>query len=137
MGDFNEDIGDDPKMMANVIAGGRLTDVHVNKHGHHTNIAIYIRGRRRINYGFVSPRLIDHAIRCGFEAFHARKVCDHRGYFVDLSMVGLFDGQLPAIVDPAEICIKSSHPRLVRKYILKLTEYFECHNIVRKVTEGK
>ena len=50
-------------------------------------------------------------------------------------MVGLFDRRLPAIVNPAERCIRSSHPRLVRKYILKLASYFEDHNIVRKVTE--
>ena len=38
MGEFNEVTGKDPKMMAKIIAAGRLTDVHTNKHGHHTNI---------------------------------------------------------------------------------------------------
>ena len=42
MEDFNERIGDDPKMMAQVIAAGRLTDVHTHKHRHHKNIATYI-----------------------------------------------------------------------------------------------
>ena len=83
MGDFNEVCGDDPKMMAKILSAGKLTDVHAHKHGH-ANIATYIRGRRRVDYCFVSPRLLDHVIRCGFEAFHARKVCDHRGYFLDL-----------------------------------------------------
>ena len=50
-------------------------------------------------------------------------------------MIGLFDRRLPAIVNPAERCIRSNHPRLVRKYIIKLASYFEDHNIVRKVTE--
>ena len=45
MGDFNEVVGDDPKMMAKVLAAGNLTDVHAHKHGH-ANIATYIRGRR-------------------------------------------------------------------------------------------
>ena len=74
-------------------------------------------------------------IRCGYKAFHARKVSDHHGYFVDLSMVRLFDRRLSAIVNPAERCIRSNHPKLVREYILKLVSYFEDHNIVRKVTE--
>ena len=74
-------------------------------------------------------------LRCGFEAFHTRKVCDHRGYFVDLSMIGLFDRRLFTIVNPVERCIRSTHPRLVQKYILKLASYFDDHNIVRKVTE--
>ena len=80
----------------------RLTDIRTNKHGHHTNIATYIRGQRRVDYCFVSPRIINHVSQCGFEAFHARKASDHQGYFVDLSMIGLFDQQLPAIVNPVE-----------------------------------
>ena len=65
--------------------------------------------------------MINHVLRCEFEAFHARKVCDHRGYFFDLSMVGLFDWRLLVIVNPAEQCICSNHPQLVQKYVLKLT----------------
>ena len=62
-------------------------------------------------------------------------MCDHRGYFIDLSIVGLFDQRLPAIVNPAERCIRNNHPQLIRKYIIKLASYFEDHNIVRKVPE--
>ena len=120
-----------------IILAGRLTDVHAHKHDNHANIATYIRGRRRVDYCFASPRILDHVFRCVFEAFHARKVCDHREYFVDLSIVGLFDQRLPAIVNLAERCIRSSHPRLVQKYILKLAEYFEDHNIIRKVTKNQ
>ena len=90
MDDFNEAVGDDPKMMAKVLSAGNLIDVHAHKHGQE-NIATYIRGWRRVDYCFVSPRILEHVLRCGFEAIHARKVCDHRGYFVDLSMIGLFD----------------------------------------------
>ena len=92
-------------MMAIILVVGRLTDLHAHKHGNHTNIATYIQGRRQVDNCFASSRILDHVIPCGFEAFHARKVCDHRGYFEDLSMVGLFDRQLPAIVNPAEQCI--------------------------------
>ena len=83
----------------------------------------------------MSLRILEHVLHSGFEAFHARKVCDYRGYFVDLSMIDLFERRLPAIVNPAERCIRSNHPRLVRKYILKLESYFDNHNIVQKVTE--
>ena len=50
-------------------------------------------------------------------------------------MIGLFDRRLPAIVNPAERCIRSNHPRLVRKYLLKLAKYLKEHNIERKITE--
>ena len=132
MGDFNEAIGDDPKMLAKIVQAGNLTDVHAHKHGYDKKIATYIRGSRRVDYCFVSPRIIDHVLRCGIEAFHARFRSDHRGYFVDISVAGLFDGALPAIVNPAERYIRSNHPRLVRKYIEKLSAYFEDHGIVKK-----
>ena len=57
IGDFNEVVGDDPKMIAKVLTAGNLTDVHAHKHGH-ANIATYIRGRRRLDYCFVSPRIL-------------------------------------------------------------------------------
>ena len=86
MGDFNEVVGDDPKMIAKVLMAGNLTNAHAHKHGH-AHIATYIQRRRRVDYCFVSPRILDHVLHCGFEAFNTRKVCDHREYFIDLSMV--------------------------------------------------
>ena len=109
MGDFNEVVGDDPKMMAKILAAGNLMDVHAHKHGN-ANIATYIRGWRQVDYYFVFPRSLDHVLRCGFKEFHARKVCDHRGYSLNLSMIGLFDCRLPTVVSPAERFIRSNHP---------------------------
>ena len=120
--------------MAKIISAGKLTVVHAHKYDHE-NIATYIRGQRRVDYCFASPRILDHVLRYGFEAFHARKICDYCRYFVDLSVVGLFDQRLPVIVNPAGRCICSNHPQLVRKYILKLAANFEDHDIVRKVKE--
>ena len=136
MGDFNEVCGDNQKMMAKILSEGKLTGVHAHKHGH-ANIATYIQGRRRVDYCFVSPRILDHVFRCGIEAFHARKVCNHCGLFVHLSMIELFGWRLPTIINPAERCIRSNHPRIVRKYVLKLALYFEYHNIVREVKEAQ
>ena len=42
MGDFNETIGEDPRMITKVLTAGRLTDIHANRHGLKTNIATYI-----------------------------------------------------------------------------------------------
>ena len=80
---------------------------------------------------------MDYVLRCGFEAFYALIGSNHRGYYVDLSMQDLFDRRLPAIVSPAKRCIRSSHPRLVKRYIGKLHKYFVDHNIVQKGKEAK
>ena len=45
MGDFNEVVGKDSKMMPKIISARKLMDVHAHKYGH-ANIATYIRGRR-------------------------------------------------------------------------------------------
>ena len=45
----------------------RLIDVHSHKHGFDTDIPTYKRGPRRLDYMFVSRRLIDHITRCGYE----------------------------------------------------------------------
>ena len=42
MGAFNKTIGEDPRMMAQVLTAGRLTDIHANRHSNKTNIATYI-----------------------------------------------------------------------------------------------
>ena len=52
-------------------------------------------------------------------------------------MKGLFDRRLPAIASPAEQCIRSSNPRLVKQYIEKLHQYFVDHNIAQKAKEAK
>ena len=98
------------------------------------NIATYIWGKWRVEFCFVSPRIIDHVIRCGFEVFHARMQSNHWGYFVDISMEGLFDRCLPPIVNLVKWCIRSSHPYLVRE---KLSDYFEDHGIVKKAQEAQ
>ena len=45
IGDFNEVVGEDSKLMAKVLSAGKLIDVHAHKHGHE-NIATYIQGQR-------------------------------------------------------------------------------------------
>ena len=81
--DFNEVVGEDSKLMAKVLRAGNLIDVHEKKHGNACNITTYIRGRRRLDYCFISPRLLKHVLCCGFEAFNVNLISDHRGSFLD------------------------------------------------------
>ena len=61
-GDFNEVVGKDPKLMAKVLRAGNLIDVHEKKHGNACNIETYIRNRQRLDYYFISPRLLKHVL---------------------------------------------------------------------------
>jgi endonuclease/exonuclease/phosphatase family metal-dependent hydrolase len=75
-GDFNEVVGDESNGMAKVLLAGNPTDVHSNQHGT-VDITTYTRGTRRLDYVFVTPRLVDHIVRSRYESFHARIASDH------------------------------------------------------------
>ena len=90
-GDFNEKIGVTPYEMARVLHAGDLTDIYHHKHGMSEEPVTYIRGSRRVDYAFASPRLLKRVLRMGYLPFHDVYSSDHRGYFVDLDLSGLFD----------------------------------------------
>ena len=129
-GDFNELVGDDPTQMARVLQAGCLTDVHGHQHGE-VNIPTYTRGHKRIDYVFVTPRMVDHVLRSGYEAFHARIPSDHRGYFVDFAIAGFLDRQLPSIFSATSRAIRGTHPSNITKYIEHFHAYLEDNDTFR------
>ena len=135
-GDFNELVGDDLNAMARVLAAGDLTDAHGHQHGE-IDIKTYTRGHARLDYVFVTPRMVDHILRSGYEAFHARIVSDHRGYFVDFALAGFLDRQLPAIFSPSSRAIRGTHPSNITKYIKHLHNYLDKNDIFRLAKQQK
>ena len=59
-GDFNDLIGESNNALTMLISDFGLIDIHTNKHGFDTDIPTYKRGPRRLDYMFVSRRLLDH-----------------------------------------------------------------------------
>ena len=135
-GDFNEMVGDDPNEMVKVLSAGGLTDAHSHQHGI-VDITTYTRGTKRLDYVFVTPRLVDHILRSGYEPFHARIASDHRGYFVDFDIAGFLDRQLPTIFSASSRAIRGSHPSNITKYVEYLDEYLKERDMYRKVKEQK
>jgi hypothetical protein len=131
-GDFNELVGDDPTGMVKVISAGGLTDAHSHQHGI-VDITTYTRGVKRLDYVFVTPRLVDHILRSGYEPFHARIASDHRGYFVDFALAGFLDRQLPSIFSASSRAIRGTHPKNITKYVEHLHKVFKMRDIYRRV----
>jgi hypothetical protein len=131
-GDFNELVGDDANGMAKVLQAGNLTDAHGHQHGI-IDTNTYTRGTKRLDYVFVTPRLVDHILRSGYESFHARIASDHRGYFVDFALAGFLDRQLPSIFSATSRSIRGTHPSNITKYIKHLHAYFEERDMFRQV----
>jgi hypothetical protein len=55
MGDFDEFLGLDPRLMGSVCASHDLFDVISNFHGESAEIPTYARGTKRVDYAAVSP----------------------------------------------------------------------------------
>ena len=66
-GEFNNKIGDSFNPLTRLIQEFDLRDVHTFNHGYDYNIATYFCGSCRLDYFFVSCRIIDHVVRCGYE----------------------------------------------------------------------
>jgi hypothetical protein len=135
-GDFNELVGDDPRGMTKVLEAGNLTDAHGHQHGN-VDITTYTRGTKRLDYVFVTPRLVDHILRSGYESFHARIASDHRGYYVDFALAGFLDRQLPSIFSASSRAIRGTHPKNITKYVKHLHSVFEERDIYRRVKQQK
>jgi hypothetical protein len=116
--------------MSTVLSAGDLT------HGT-IDITTYTRGVKRLDYVFVTPRLVKHVLRSGYESFHTRIASDHRGYFVDFDLAGFLDRQLPSIFAASSRAIRGTHPSNITKYIDHLNEYLEERDIYRKAKEQK
>ena len=129
-GDFNELVGNDLDAMVKVLAAGNLTDAHRHQHGE-IDINTYTRGHERLDYVFVTPRMVDHILRSGYEAFHARIVSDHRGYFVDFALAGFLDRQLPSIFSASSRAIRGTHPGNITNYVKQLHKYLTTNDIFR------
>jgi hypothetical protein len=135
-GDFNELVGDNPRGMSAVLSAGDLTNVHGHQHGT-IDITTYTRGVKRLDYVFITPRLVKHILRSGYKSFHTRIASDHRGYFVDFDLAGFLDRQLPLIFAASSRAIRGTHPSNITKYIEYLNEYLEERDIYRKAKEQK
>ena len=70
--DFNDVIRDSFNPLTKLIQEFDLRGVHAFNHGYNYDNATYFRGSHRLDYVFVSCRIIDHVVRCGYVPFKAR-----------------------------------------------------------------
>jgi hypothetical protein len=68
-GDFNEQLGDDPNLMASVCAQHDLFDVHDRHLGDQAQVPTYIRGSKKLDYVFASLGLDRHVSSCGMNIY--------------------------------------------------------------------
>jgi hypothetical protein len=110
IGDFNEQLGRLPNLMASVFAKNDLFDVHARFHGIAADIPTYARGTTRLDYCGASVRLTDFIHSSGFNLFNEHFHSDHRASFVDISLKSFFGHNTPTLARPENRFVTSSAP---------------------------
>jgi hypothetical protein len=78
-------------------------------------------------------QLASHSANCGVEPFNQRFYSDHRGIWVDLEVLGLFDRNLPPLAQPQFRDTRSGQPKVICKYITELGHLLSTSNIPARV----
>jgi len=110
-----------------------LVDILSHHHPSPQYPATYNRGRKRIDLLLVSASLLPAVVRSGILPYHSLFQGDHRPCYIDLESSIAFDGKPPSISPPR--VLQTKDPRIVAKYIKKLTDQLEKHKVLPKLQE--
>jgi endonuclease/exonuclease/phosphatase family metal-dependent hydrolase len=96
-----KELGSTAGDMSQVATGLGLIDSHARTHRLDSEVATYYaRGTKQLDYILMTEQLASHSTNCGAEPFNHRFYSDHRGIWVDLELLGLFDRNLPPLARP-------------------------------------
>ena len=93
----------------------------------------YTRGHRCLDYVFATEHVVSAIIKAGFEPFNIRYPTDHRSYFVDLSITGLFGVQIQPLATYEPRVLESTNVNQVTAYIEKKYELLLNHNVFERI----
>jgi hypothetical protein len=117
VGDFNKKLGGHNNGIELIAGETGLINMMSHKHSTSRPPATYARGSQCIDYGFATPHVVQVLSKCGYEAFNARFLTDHRSYFFDFNTVQRFGRSTSALVAPSLRILQSTNVKQVTKYI--------------------
>jgi hypothetical protein len=133
-GDFNEQLGKDPNLLASICGGFDLFDAHEFQHGEHSMVPTYIRGRKRLDYCLLSPELAPFVTATGLNLFNEYYHSNHRALFLEIDLAGYLGAKLPKLARPNQRFVSSSS-RHVAKFITKVHSHLEENRIFYRFAE--
>jgi hypothetical protein len=71
-GDLNEELGSTAGGMSQVTTNLGLIDIHAQTQGLDSEVAMYARGTKRLNYILMTEQLASHSTNCGARPFSHR-----------------------------------------------------------------
>jgi hypothetical protein len=131
MGQLTRDKNHDGKL-ATLIATCGLQDPLATQHPERPFPASYFRGKNRIDYILVTPRLTSAVLRSGSLPLYSLFQGDHRPYYIDLDATIAFEDNAYEISRPQGRGLQLKDPRIVTKYTSELYDQLSYHKIWEK-----
>jgi hypothetical protein len=100
LGDFNETLGANPRMMSSLCASHNRFEVLALFHGQAVQIPMYARGTKRLDNCLSSTSLEGLVAACCYNLFNEYIHSDHRAIFINICLKELLGQGTPKLASP-------------------------------------
>jgi hypothetical protein len=134
MGDFNESLGSDPRLMGSICAAHDLFEVISNFHGNAAEIPTYVRGTKRLDDATASSSIRHLICACGYNLFNENIHSDHRASFVNLRLKDYFGHATPSLARP-DLRFVSSSSLDIKLFVRKMHSHLRENKVFHSYQE--
>jgi hypothetical protein len=134
MGDFNESLGLDPRLMGSVCVSHDLFDAISNFHGESDEIPTYARGTKRLDYAVASASLRHLICACGYNLFNKNIHLDHQALLIDLRLKDFFGHVTPPLASPDLRFVSGASPA-VTQFVQKMHSHLRENKVFHAYQE--
>jgi hypothetical protein len=133
--DANEEIGQKPGGLGEVMASNGLYDIMANQHYSETYPPTYARGTRRIDYIFGSDRIQTYCKSSGILPLHIGYPSNHRAIFIRIDLQAILSTEIHPIESSATRLIHSATPKEREKFLSEVHRHYESQNLYERLSK--
>ena len=131
--DGNETFSSSSGGISKVCKACRLFDPLHQKHGESKEGQSHINGSERIDFIFVTSKLLPFIKACESTTFNELTTSDHKGYYIDILREGIMKRIEANPASPFTRNVQSNNPQALRKYRRKLEIQIKKFNIKERL----
>jgi hypothetical protein len=126
--DANEDVGNKPGGMNQIIYQAGLLDLISSKHDAEKMPNTYARGSKRIDYLFGTEKVLEHCSTSGILPFGFGYPSDHRAIFARINLSKVLQSKLNPVESNAQRLLISATPNERQMFLHELHLHYESQN---------
>ena len=131
--DGNETFSYSPGGIAKVCKACKLFDPMYQQHGEAIGGPSHINGSERIDFIFVTDKILPFIKACGSTAFNELTISDHKGFYIDILREGIMKRSESILTSPFSRSVQSNNPQAIRKCKSKLEIQIVKFNIEERL----